>query len=243
MQKPSHILQKQDNSATADKIFFKIFWEVLGMKGKNFLAKLLTATILVGGVNFAPAVVNFDAKNLQNVSVAYATSDEAHYMQLANSSMDKQNYNKAIEYFTKVIQINPNNFEAYNGRGLAYLYMQNFNSSVENFTKSIQLNPNSPMAYSNRGISYAQLQKYPQALADFNKAIQLNPNDFEPYNSRGTTYYILKNYNSAIQDFSKVIQLDPNNADAYHSRGLCYKKLGQVTKAQADLAKAKQLGY
>ena len=39
---------------------------------KKILPKLLIASMLVGGVNFVPAVVNFAAENLQIVSVAYA---------------------------------------------------------------------------------------------------------------------------------------------------------------------------
>lgn len=42
------------------------------MYRKKFLPKLLIASVLVGGVNFVPANVNFNAENLQIVSVAYA---------------------------------------------------------------------------------------------------------------------------------------------------------------------------
>ena len=42
------------------------------MYRKKFLPKLLIASVLVGGVNFVPAVVNFDTENLQIISVAYA---------------------------------------------------------------------------------------------------------------------------------------------------------------------------
>ena len=42
------------------------------MYSKKFLPKLVIASLLVGGVNFVPAVVNFNAENLQIVSIAYA---------------------------------------------------------------------------------------------------------------------------------------------------------------------------
>ena len=42
------------------------------MYRKKFLPKLVIASLLVGGVNFVPAVVNFDAGNLKIISVAYA---------------------------------------------------------------------------------------------------------------------------------------------------------------------------
>ena len=39
---------------------------------KKFLPKLLIASVLAGGVNFVPSVVNFNAENLQIISVAQA---------------------------------------------------------------------------------------------------------------------------------------------------------------------------
>ena len=39
---------------------------------KKILPKLLIASVLVGGVNFVPATVNFDAENLQIISVVHA---------------------------------------------------------------------------------------------------------------------------------------------------------------------------
>ncbi len=42
------------------------------MYRKKFLPKLLIASLFVGGVNFVPATVNFNAENLQIISVAYA---------------------------------------------------------------------------------------------------------------------------------------------------------------------------
>jgi len=39
---------------------------------KKILPKLLFASVLIGGINFVPAVINFTAENLQIVSTAYA---------------------------------------------------------------------------------------------------------------------------------------------------------------------------
>lgn len=40
---------------------------------KKFLSQIVIASVFVGGINFAPAAVNFNAENLQIVSVAYAS--------------------------------------------------------------------------------------------------------------------------------------------------------------------------
>ena len=44
------------------------------MRRKKILQKILIAAVLAGGINFVPAVVNFDAGNLQIISVAYAAN-------------------------------------------------------------------------------------------------------------------------------------------------------------------------
>ena len=38
---------------------------------KKILSKILIASMFAGGINFAPAVVNFDVKNLKIISVQH----------------------------------------------------------------------------------------------------------------------------------------------------------------------------
>jgi tetratricopeptide (TPR) repeat protein len=53
----------------------------------------------------------------------------------------KNEYDKALNEFAKVIERDPNNFIAYNGIGVINWELGNMEKSIEGFTKALELNP------------------------------------------------------------------------------------------------------
>lgn len=150
---------------------------------------------------------------------------------------DKKDFNGAVKLFDEAIELNPNNAEAWGGRGTAYYNLKQYDRAIQDYNTAIELNPNYSGYYKSRGRAYNHLKQYEQAIQDFNKVIRINPNLASvAYNNRGFSYANLGKYKQAIK-------LNPNYAMAYKNRGICYQKLGDNIKAQADFAKAKKLGY
>lgn len=73
---------------------------------------------------------------------------------------------EAFLYVNKCIELSPNDYKAYNNKGLIYLMKENYNEAIENFTKSINLNPEHYIAYKNRAKAYIKSGKYREALND-----------------------------------------------------------------------------
>ena len=134
----------------------------------------------------------------------------------------------AIEAYSHVIELNPNNPNAYNNRGVAYSAKGDFDRTIEDYTKAIELNPNYAVAYNNRGGVYYLKEEYESAIVDFTKATELNPDYAVAYNNRGVAYYLKEEYESAIVDFTRAIELNPNYAIAYNNRGRAYGVKGEV---------------
>ena len=138
----------------------------------------------------------------------------------------EKDFEKALDDLQKAIELDPNNYIAYNNRGYVYLmYVQDTEWSWST-GKDIGYNP-SELLY--------------KALADFNKAIELDPNYSSAYNNRGVVYHRQGKYRLAIKDFTKAIELNPNYAVVYENRSQTYWKLGDKQKSKADDKKAKQL--
>ncbi|MFH1441014.1 MAG: tetratricopeptide repeat protein [Candidatus Omnitrophota bacterium] len=152
--------------------------------------------------------------------------------------LNKRMYDEALVVFSKVIQINPNNADAYNNRGNAYVYKGEFNKAIIDFDKAIELNSNSTVFYNNRGLAYVEKGNLEQALANFDKAVFINPNDVWAYSNRGNIYASQGNFDQAITDFNKAIQLAPDYAEAYNNRGIAYMDKGNINQTITDFSKA-----
>jgi tetratricopeptide (TPR) repeat protein len=81
---------------------------------------------------------------------------------------------RAIEDYSKAIELNPNFADAYNNRGSAYAGLNEHRRAIEDYNKAIELNPNYAKAYYNRGTAYYGLNEHEQAIEDYNKAIALS---------------------------------------------------------------------
>lgn len=150
-------------------------------------------------------------------------------------------YDKAIADYTRAIEINPGDADAYFGRGQVYYEQGHYDRAVVDYTKSIELNPEDADAYYNRGLAYAHQQIYDKAIADFTRAIELNPKDAEAYSNRGAVYFSQGLLDESIADLTKAIELNPEDAKAYFNRGNAYCQQGAYDKGIADYVKAIEL--
>ena len=150
----------------------------------------------------------------------------------------KEDYDKAIAYFTEALRLDPKNTEVYNIRGWVHYSKRAYDQAVSDFTELIRFNPKSAEAYYKRGRAQ---EDHDKAIADYTKAIRLDPKFTVAYSWRGNAYYGKKDYNHAIADFSKVIQLDQKNAEANYLRGMAYFCKEDYDRAISDFTEAIRL--
>ena len=63
----------------------------------------------------------------------------------------------AIEDYTKVIELKPDDTEAHNNRGVAYYNKGDYDRAIADYTKAIELKPKLAVVYSNRGEAWLHL--------------------------------------------------------------------------------------
>ena len=118
-----------------------------------------------------------------------------------------QNYISAIAQFNEIINLDPENSQAYGNRGLAYSRLDEFELAIEDFSKVIQLAPSDPKAYYSRGTRYAQVGEYEKAIEDYDEAIRLFPTYATAYYSRGMVHQELGEVEKAEADMQKGLEL------------------------------------
>ena len=75
-------------------------------------------------------------------------------------------YDRAIEDYTKAIELDPNPADAYNNRGVAYGKKDESDCAIKDYTKAIELNPNRDITYYNRAGVWLYLQEWEKAKTD-----------------------------------------------------------------------------
>ena len=174
-------------------------------------------------INLAPALPGIIVEAYNSRGIAY---------------IDKGEVNRAIDDYSKSIEVNPNLDYVYFNRGNAYHKKGDSDHAIADFTKAVGLNPDFAEAYTDRGNVYHSKKDYTRAIDDHNKAIALNPDYTNAYFNRGVVYKSENNLYRAIADFTKAINLNPNFAGAYNHRGVAYIDEGDYDNAIADFTKA-----
>ncbi|XP_013171099.1 PREDICTED: serine/threonine-protein phosphatase 5 [Papilio xuthus] len=95
----------------------------------------------------------------------------------ANEFFKKQNYDAAIELYTKAIEKNPNNAVFFANRSIANLRLENFGYALVDASMAIDLDKNYTKAYYRRAAAHMSLGKYKLALKDFEFVTKVRPND------------------------------------------------------------------
>lgn len=114
---------------------------------------------------------------------------------------------KAIEYLSKAIELQPDNSDIYNRRGSIYLTIGQNQLAINDFDKAIRLNPANAEYYNNRGSIYEKTGRYQQAIKDFDEAIHLDSNTAIFYNNRGTVQLDHGDKKTGCTDAHKACEL------------------------------------
>jgi tetratricopeptide (TPR) repeat protein len=223
----------------------------------------LGVLILLAFLSFRQCGFWKNSVSLWNYTVN-ATKDNSHaHLLLGYGYADSGQYEQAMTQFDKAIRLKPNDFVAYNGRGVIYSLHGLYENAVDNFNRAIRLQPLYVPAYYNRGKIYNNLELYQPALDDLNHAIRLNlfypeailnkknkapaiqgtstPPEFIMHNDRGILYGKLSQYEKAVDDFSQAIDLNPAYFMAFNNRGFAYAALGKYQNAIEDYNQAIKL--
>ncbi len=145
---------------------------------------------------------------------------------------------KAADYFTKYLDIFPNDHKAYNYRGLTNFASKKFKDAIKDFNKSISINRAYAPAYNNRGETYSKMEDYEKAIKDFSTVIKLFPDNMQAYFSRGMVRIKEGDNDDAVDDFKKVVKENPDNAEAYVNMGIAHYNEKDYEKAITAWKKA-----
>jgi len=135
---------------------------------------------------------------------------------IANFYKNSKNYEKAIEYYTKIISSLKDNSEIKSDllyrRGSSYERLGKYEKADEDLISSLKINPDD--AYVLNYLAYSWLErdfKIDEAMLMLEKAYALKSNDPYITDSIGWAYYLIENYVEAEKFVKKAVELMPED--------------------------------
>lgn len=99
------------------------------------------------------------------------------YKEQANDYFKKKIYDKAIDFYTKAIELDTNNAVYYANRSLANLRTELFGCALNDAVQAVKADPGYLKGYYRRAAAHMSLGKYKLALSDFEVVSKRRPND------------------------------------------------------------------
>jgi tetratricopeptide (TPR) repeat protein len=86
-------------------------------------------------------------------------------------------YNKALEMFNKVIEINPKYYNAYFNKALIFMELGQYKKAIENYNMILSGQKEDIESYYNKAVCYYNLIDYNKALENINEGLLIDPKD------------------------------------------------------------------
>jgi tetratricopeptide (TPR) repeat protein len=130
------------------------------------------------------------------------------------NEMRMENYELAIENYSRAISMDPSIVFAYYRIAHIYNYrMINPNEAIKISNRLLKINPNSYDAYLSLGTAYENQKDFKKADQYYTKCIELDSSDVDGYYWRGCARSAAGLTDKAIEDFTKGLEIDPNDTD------------------------------
>jgi tetratricopeptide (TPR) repeat protein len=138
---------------------------------------------------------------------------------------------KALQYFQKATERDPNDPVAWYGLGYCHAGLKNHGSAVEAYKQAIRVNPYDESTYFHLGNYYNKLGRHEDAIVAYKEVIRINPEFEAAYFNLGVACTRLGRLNEGREAFEEVTRINPEAARAYFNVGMAYIQLGQYQEA------------
>jgi len=205
----------------------------------GYLIGVTTFGITEGqNLNFAVDIKKIQQlkRTLNATVLQYATTFNSDlYMLKGLSAMANNEYQKAVDFFTKYINQKPKNDIGYLRRGNAYKELRDAKNAMADYNKCIELNPQNEIAYSNRGLLKGILGDLSGGFQDCINSLKIAETAVAYYNL-GWICFEQEDYEQAERAYSDALKLDPTKASTYNERGEARVQLKKYRDAIQDFS-------
>lgn len=191
------------HGVTLDRMYYVCEWiGVLNPKHHNYgILDRVDWTLFLGAIRELISTTRDDDRSIPAEKVATLRANIDELFETSLEAGERGKYAEAIAGFSKVIENQPANLQAYYNRGKAKLNTADYVGALSDLTIVVNQAPDHAEAFNNRGIAYRKLAMLSAAIDDYTIALRIDPSFHRVYLNRGIAYYELGDLDRACKDF------------------------------------------
>jgi len=165
---------------------------------------------------------SFVILNVPQADVEKMNYDSDYYNKKGQELYQQKDYNGAITYFYKSINLNKKNEQAYNNMAMAYWLKGNTDCAIKYFKKANSTNRHYTQPLVNLAQLYKQTGDEKKQVLYLEKAIKDNPNDYCAYYFLGEYYRGKSEYTKAIDSYKEAVKINDKFSQSYLGLAICF---------------------
>jgi len=150
------------------------------------------------------------------------------YDLLGNIYFKKEDFDKSISAYKKVIEIDPEDAIGHYNLGCAYSALKDWKNAEMEWTKAIEYEKEARKREKRGEVSDDELR--------FSLIVVKRPVSFKAHKSLGRLYIEQNLVDKALEEFLKAVDLEPNDPDSYLELGKIYQQKSKINRKYVEKA-------
>lgn len=166
--------------------------------------RLTTAAAAKESGDYDAALAMFQEVLAENPTITTA------HLGVADIYVVKKDYEKAEPHYGLAAKLEPRNFDAQYGHGLALQMLNRFVDAVRAYQRALTIDPDSVKANLNLAITYLQMNEAQSAVVFAEKAVAIEPGNGSARVNLGAAYEKVGKNKQAIEQYTAAMELVEN---------------------------------
>ncbi len=172
-----------------------------------------------------------DVKFLCNKVLAVRPNEKRSLMLLGNTAYQEEEYQKAQEYYKKVVSLDTNDPEARKNYSVILNSNNNINEAIEQLYEAITLDPEYKEAYLLLGQHLLKLKSYNKAIEMGDRILEIDNSNIEAYIIKCNGHLGNNDPQKAIEIVDYALSLNENHLTLHFKRGRCLHEMSRHDEA------------
>ena len=171
-----------------------------------------------------------------SVSSEVTDKEISSLLKSAQEFKEKKQFDKEVEAYKKVLELDPKNAEIYVLLGNAYYYeMSKLQDAMQAYSKATFLDPKNMEAHIGIGRYFEIINQFKAAYDEYKKASEINPQCPLPHKRMGFVLNDMQKYDEAVNALKKAIELDPKDPDIHLMLSSIYASQSSDKEAEKEM--------